>query len=216
MERFHDCKTADNHSIVEQVHEIQCIAKELDHLKIVLPDRFLVGCIITNLPSTWRNFTTSLKHKRHGISVENLIGSLDVEKKARAKDTGSKGGDGHSSANMVQKNHNKGKRNTKPKKPNITSNFKKKKNKVEVTCFTCGETSHFATDYPDRADRRGKKGMSTQWLLAMRETKDMVIYLSYSQYFNHLVGGLILVLMFMCVLTLICSLLIRVPGIPPS
>jgi hypothetical protein len=61
----------------------------------------VAGCIITKLPSTWRNFATSLKHKRQEISVENLIASLDVEEKARAKDTGSKGGEGHSSANMV-------------------------------------------------------------------------------------------------------------------
>jgi hypothetical protein len=70
MESFYDYKIADNHSIVEQAHEIQCIAKELDHLKIVLPDRFLAGCIIAKFPSTWRNFATSLKHKRQEISVE--------------------------------------------------------------------------------------------------------------------------------------------------
>jgi hypothetical protein len=64
MESFHDYKMADNRSIVEQAHEIHCIAKELDHLKIVLPDRFVAGCIIAKLPFTWRNFATSLKHKR--------------------------------------------------------------------------------------------------------------------------------------------------------
>jgi D-ribose pyranose/furanose isomerase RbsD len=31
-------------------------------------------------------FARTLKHKRHEISVENLIVSLDVEEKARAKD----------------------------------------------------------------------------------------------------------------------------------
>jgi hypothetical protein len=101
MESFHDYKMADNRSIVEQAHEIQCIAKELDHLKIVLPNQFVAGCIIAKLPSTWRNFARFLKHKRQEISVENLIASLDVEEKARAKDTRSKGGEGHSSANMV-------------------------------------------------------------------------------------------------------------------
>jgi hypothetical protein len=35
MESFHDYKMTDNRSIVEQAHEIPCIAKELDHLKIV-------------------------------------------------------------------------------------------------------------------------------------------------------------------------------------
>jgi hypothetical protein len=38
MESFHDYKMVGNLSIVEQVKEIQCIAKKLDHLKIVLPD----------------------------------------------------------------------------------------------------------------------------------------------------------------------------------
>jgi hypothetical protein len=33
MEAFHDYTMAGNCSIVEQAHEIQCIAKELDHLK---------------------------------------------------------------------------------------------------------------------------------------------------------------------------------------
>ena len=90
-----------NHSIVEQAHEIQCIAKELDLLKCVIPDKFVAGCIIAKLPSSWRSFATSLKHKRPAISGENLIASLDVEEKARAKDTTERGGDVQSSANMV-------------------------------------------------------------------------------------------------------------------
>jgi hypothetical protein len=101
MENFHDYKMADNRSIIEQAHEIQCIAKELDDLKIVLPGQFMDGCIIVKLSSKWRNFATSLKHKRHKISVENMIASLDVEEKAQAKDTNSKGGEDHSSTNMV-------------------------------------------------------------------------------------------------------------------
>jgi hypothetical protein len=62
---------------------------------------------------------------------------------------------------MVQKNNNKDKRKPKPDKPNKTISFKKK-NKVELTCFTCGEMDHFAKDCLDRADRHGKRAMSTQ------------------------------------------------------
>ncbi|WVZ50235.1 hypothetical protein U9M48_001509, partial [Paspalum notatum var. saurae] len=85
------------------------------------------------------------------MSVEELIASLDVEEKARAKDT--KGGEGHSVANT--RNHGKAKGKF---KPNKTTNFKKKKNKVEMPCFTCGELGHFSKDCPERADHRGKKG----------------------------------------------------------
>ncbi|WVZ51699.1 hypothetical protein U9M48_002814 [Paspalum notatum var. saurae] len=101
-----------------------------------------------------RSFATALKHKRTKISVEELIASLDVEEKARAKDT--KGGEGHSVANTVQNQGNQGKGKGKFK-PNKTTNFKKKKNKAELPCFTCGELGHFSKDCPERADRRGKE-----------------------------------------------------------
>jgi hypothetical protein len=48
-------------------------------------------CIIVKLPSSWRNFATSLKHKRQKISVEKWIASLDVEEKARVKNNIEKG-----------------------------------------------------------------------------------------------------------------------------
>lgn len=64
MESFHDFRMVNNRSVVEQAHEIQCIAKELELLKCALPDKFVVGCMIAKLPPSWRNFATTLKHKR--------------------------------------------------------------------------------------------------------------------------------------------------------
>ena len=90
-----------NCSVVEQAHEVQVLVKELELLKCPLPDKFVARCIIEKLSSSSRNFTTDLKHKRHEISVENLIASLNVNEKDRAKDASKKGGEGHSSANMM-------------------------------------------------------------------------------------------------------------------
>ncbi|WVZ71732.1 LOW QUALITY PROTEIN: hypothetical protein U9M48_020279 [Paspalum notatum var. saurae] len=136
MESFHDFKMVNDKSIVQQAHDIQCIAKELEILKCSLPDPFVAGCIIAKLPSSWRSFATALKHKRTKISVEELIASLDNQR-------------------------NQGKEKGKFK-PNKTTNFKKKKNKAELPCFTCGELGHFSKDCPERADRRGKRGGNGQ------------------------------------------------------
>jgi hypothetical protein len=63
------------------------MAKELEILKCVLPDKIVAGCIVAKFLPSWRNFATSLKHQRHGFSIENIIGSMDVEHKAREKYT---------------------------------------------------------------------------------------------------------------------------------
>ena len=107
MEQFHDYKMVDNRSVLDQAHEIQCIAKELELLKCELPDKFVAGCIIAKLPPGWRNFATSLKHLRREFSVEDVIGHLSVEQNSRAKDSHVKGAEGSSSANVVQKNFHK-------------------------------------------------------------------------------------------------------------
>ena len=101
MEQFHDYRMVDNRSVLDQAHEIQCIAKELELLKCELPDKFVVGCIIAKLPPSWRNFATSLKHLRRELSIEDVIDHLNVEQNSRAKNSHVKGAEGSSSANMV-------------------------------------------------------------------------------------------------------------------
>jgi hypothetical protein len=65
-----------------------------------LSDKFVAGGIIAKLPPSWRDFATSLKHKRQQFSMAELIGSLDVEERVRAKDNYGKGVES-SSAYMV-------------------------------------------------------------------------------------------------------------------
>jgi hypothetical protein len=108
MEQFHDYRMVDDHSVVEQAHEIQALVKDLEMHGCDLPDKFVAGCMIAKLPPSWTEFATSLKHKRREFDVTQLIGTLDVEDKARAKDVkGKKVAEGGSSAHVVQKNRPK-------------------------------------------------------------------------------------------------------------
>jgi hypothetical protein len=47
------------------------MVKKLELLKIIVPDEFVVGGIIAILPPSWRDFTTTLKHKRTHMSISN-------------------------------------------------------------------------------------------------------------------------------------------------
>ncbi|KAK1647030.1 hypothetical protein QYE76_064835, partial [Lolium multiflorum] len=160
MEQFNDYRMVENRSVVEQAHEIQIMANELELLKCVLPDKFVAGCIIAKFPPSWRNFATSLKHQRHEFSVENIMGSLDVEEKARVKDKHTGGIEGRSAANMVQKNAHKSK--GKNKGVSQTTNFKKKgKTEKKDPCWVCGEIGHWAHRCPQRKRKKCQAGQNS-------------------------------------------------------
>ena len=126
----------------------------------------MAGGIIAKLPPSWRNFATSLKHKRQEFSVTDLIGSLHVEEKARAKDKTARGLKGGSTANLVQRKNfqshkfkNKNKTEGKGKfdgknKATHSTNFKKKNDKRKGSCHVCGDPGHWAPSCPNRFDKR--------------------------------------------------------------
>ncbi|KAM0833039.1 hypothetical protein ACQ4PT_064528 [Festuca glaucescens] len=185
MEQYYDYKMTDERSVVEQAHEIQSLAKELEQFKCTLPDKFVAGGIIAKLPPSWRNFATSLKHKRQEFSVSDLIGSLHVEEKARAKDTRVRSFEGGSSANVVQKknfqshksknkNNGKGKFDEKNKASNSTNFKRKTPYKKKGNCHVCGAPGHWAPDCPERHDRRGNSGKSANVVIGVdTEMKDV-------------------------------------------
>ena len=128
----------------------------------MLPDKFVAGDIIAKLPPSWKDFATSLKHKRQEFSVAELIESLNVEERARAKDTRGKGIES-SSANMVQRKISNASRNKKKKKqennskPKQTTTFKKKKNNKDGGCFICRSDEHWASSCPECKFKQEKK-----------------------------------------------------------
>jgi hypothetical protein len=92
--------------------------------------------------------------------VSELIGTLDVEERVRAKDGRGKGVE-TSAANMVQKknsfafynnkkNQQENNKNNQNNKPKQTTEFKKKNNKKDGGCFVCGKDDHWPSACPDR------------------------------------------------------------------
>ncbi|KAF8720947.1 hypothetical protein HU200_023353 [Digitaria exilis] len=132
MRRFLYCRMVEGLSVVKQARKIHMLAMDVRHCSkenpYVLPDEFVAGAIISKLPSSWKDFATSLKHKRQEFTIDGLIGALDIEEKARAKDTRGKRVVG-ASANFVQKNSNGQKNNSHKgkKKPQLPPNHSKAK-----------------------------------------------------------------------------------------
>ena len=92
----------DNHSLVEQSHEIQLIIGELHQLGCISPDAFIPEGIIAKLPPTWRGFSMALKHGNENMYVKNLLASLDVKEKSQGKDCASKAREAQLSVNIIQ------------------------------------------------------------------------------------------------------------------
>lgn len=65
MEKFHDYRMTDGHSIVEQAHEIHVLVKELENFGYTLTEKFVAGYVVAKMPHTSTYFATSLKHTRH-------------------------------------------------------------------------------------------------------------------------------------------------------
>src|SRR3954465_2835200 len=180
MEQFYDYRMVDERSFVEQAHEIQSLPKELEQFKCTLPDKFVAGGIISKLPPSWRNFATYLKHKRQEFSVTDLIRSLHVEEKARAKYKTARGLEGGSTANLVQRKNfqshkfkNKNKTEGKGKfdgknKATHSTNFKNKNDKRKDSCHVCGDTDHWDPSFPNHFDKRqhGNSGKTTNVVIS--------------------------------------------------
>ncbi|XP_057489383.1 uncharacterized protein LOC130775236 [Actinidia eriantha] len=112
--RFLGFKMVDCKKVMAQVQDFQLILHELVAEGMALVEEFQVGVIIEKLPPSWRDFKNYLKHKRKGMSLEDLIVRLRIEEDNRLNDR--KGGyHMESKANVVEHSHKNGNQNKKRK-----------------------------------------------------------------------------------------------------
>jgi hypothetical protein len=127
--------------------------KKLELFGCALLDKFVAGCMIAKLPPYWIDFATSLKHKRQEFSIAELVGTLDVEDKARAKDVKGKkllrGVLVHMWCKRTVPNHKKKFQQELKQKPTTPFKKDKKMNKKKMNYFTCGKTVDFSRECPE-------------------------------------------------------------------
>ena len=77
MEQFLDYMMVEDRSVVEQTHEIHTLVKDLKYYsketQCVLPDKFVVGVIVSKLPPSWRDFATLVNHRRQEFTIDGLL-----------------------------------------------------------------------------------------------------------------------------------------------
>jgi len=110
----------------------------------------------------------------------------------------------------LKKNKQENKQGANPK-PKQTATFKKKK--AHGGCFVCSSDDHWASACPDRKFKREEK-KSVNMVIGEAEEGTSGVLLFF-QSVIHLSDGWILGLMFMCVLTSLCFLLIRPATLEP-
>src|SRR3954469_14512357 len=81
MEQYYDYRMIDERSVVQQAHEIQSLAKELEHFKCVLPDKFVAGGIIGKLPHSWNNFAIPCNTRDNSFAFPISLGLLMLKRR---------------------------------------------------------------------------------------------------------------------------------------
>ncbi|KAK1680917.1 hypothetical protein QYE76_041765 [Lolium multiflorum] len=148
MEQYYDYRMTDERSVVEQAHEIQSLAKELEQFKCTLPDKFVAEKARAK-DTRARSF--------EGGSSANVVQKKNFQS--------------HKSKN---KNNGKGKFDEKNKASNSTNFKRKTPYKKKGNCHVCGAPGHWAPDCPERHDRRGNSGKSANVVIGVdTEMKDV-------------------------------------------
>ncbi|KAK1580461.1 hypothetical protein QYE76_027149 [Lolium multiflorum] len=148
MEQYYDYRMTDERSVVEQAHEIQSLAKELEQFKCTLPDKFVAEKARAK-DTRARSF--------EGGSSANVVQKKNFQS--------------HKSKN---KNNGKGKFDEKNKASNSTNFKRKTPYKKKGNCHVCGAPGHWAPDCPERHDRRGNIGKSANVVIGVdTEMKDV-------------------------------------------
>ncbi|KAL6572114.1 hypothetical protein OROMI_013072 [Orobanche minor] len=139
-----DFQMMDYKTVIDQVQQFQLIVHEINGEGMILPEPFVVGTVIEKLPPSWKDFKNYLKHKRKGMSLEDLVVRLRIEEDNRKSDSKFKRGPMEAKVNSLEHGSSSKKR----KLNHVQEKGKKpfKANKFTGNCHNCGKPNHKAKD----------------------------------------------------------------------
>ncbi|XP_059638671.1 uncharacterized protein LOC132280940 [Cornus florida] len=70
--KYFEFSMVDNLSVLDQVYELQVLVTKLREVKIVLPESFQVGAIISKLPPSWNDYRKKFLHKTEEFTLEEI------------------------------------------------------------------------------------------------------------------------------------------------
>ncbi|GJU69297.1 zinc finger, CCHC-type containing protein [Tanacetum coccineum] len=84
--KFFEFAMEDNVSILDQVHEFLILVSKFKNLNIEIPEKLLVGAIITKLPSSWHNYRKKLMHTSEDFTLDQIQKHLRIEEETRIRE----------------------------------------------------------------------------------------------------------------------------------
>ncbi|XP_017985342.1 PREDICTED: uncharacterized protein LOC108663940, partial [Theobroma cacao] len=86
VSRFNNYKMVDNHSIMEQLHELERILNSFKQYGLKMDEAIVVSSIIDKLPPSWRDTKKFLKHEKEEMSLEDLSNHVRIEEDYRKQE----------------------------------------------------------------------------------------------------------------------------------
>nr|GEW30939.1 hypothetical protein [Tanacetum cinerariifolium] len=138
--KFFEFAMEDNVSVLDQVHEFLILVSKFKNFNIEIPEKLLVGAIITKLPSSWHNYRKKLMHTSEDFTLDRIQKHLRIKEETCIREKNLNGASS-SKVNYVDSGKNN-KGNDKKRKGTWNSskdNNKDKKSLSDVVCCNCGE-----------------------------------------------------------------------------